>query len=210
MSPKQIIMIGVAVVVLAIAGVAGYFISIEVEKVHSENVESLADFGSKVIPMSSGPDGATYGLEDGQVQLPPSIQEKKLSPTEKVILALSRDKDELLVEVTKLEHELAQLSVPLKELRSYQAENERFAPERLTEERIRAQGILREYFDTSSDVAEFSRFQRQAVHLASANLFTEIVRTNGLILFEEVKDELIKLLPSYGLCLGEKPALCHQ
>ncbi|RDE22659.1 hypothetical protein DV711_08745 [Motiliproteus coralliicola] len=203
MSPKQIIMIGIGVVVLAIAGVAGYFISIEVEKVHSENVESLADFGSKVIPMSSGPDGATYGLEDGQVQLPPSIQEKKLSPTEKVILALSRDKDELLVEVTKLEHELGQLSVPLKELRSYQAENERFAPERLTEERVRAQSILREYFDTSSDVAEFSRFQRQAVHLASANLFTEIVRANGLILFEEVKDQLIKLLPSYGLCLGE-------
>lgn len=203
MSPKQIIMIGVGLVVLIIAAVAGYFISIKVEKVHTENVESLADFGSKVIPMSSGPDGATYGLEDGQVQLPPSIQEKKLSPTEKVILSLSRDKDELLVEVAELEQKLAQQSEPLKELRSYQAENERFAPQRLTEERVRAQGILKEFFDTSSDFAEFSRFQRQAIHLASANLFTEIVRSNGLILFEDVKDELIKLLPSYGLCLGE-------
>ena len=203
MAPKTIILSAVSVVALIIIAIAGYFISIKVEEVHKENVESLAEFGSKVVPMSHVPDGATFGLTDGQMQLPPSLQEKKLSPTEKVILSLSRDKDLLLVEVAELKDKLDAQTNVLGELRDYKAENERFAPERLTEERIRAQGLLKEYFDNSSDVSEFSTFQQQAMNLASANLFTEIVRQYGLILYDDVKDKMIQLLPGYGLCLGE-------
>lgn len=205
MSLRTILLSTLGLIVMVATAIAGYYLFIEVDKVHQENVSELAAFGSKVVPMSSreGADGVTFGVEGGNIQLPPSLQQKKLSPTEKVILSLSKDKDELLVEITELTEQAETQYQRLQELQAYKAENERFAPEKLQQERIRAQAMLKQYFDNSSDVTHLSNFQQRAISLATANIYTEVVRQHQLILDDGMKDSMIKLLPGYGLCLSE-------
>lgn len=204
MSPKTIILSAVGFIVAGIMAVVIYQLSIKVEQVHEQNVAELSTFGTKVIPLSSreGRDGVTFGLEGGNIQLPPTLQQKKLSSTEKIILALSREKDELLIEAAELNDKLAKQGEQLYDLRSYKAENERFAPEQLEQERTRAQSILKEYFDKSSDVTQYNQFEQQIMGLATANLYTEVLRQHQLILNDSFKDKLLKTLPQYGLCLA--------
>ncbi len=204
MSPRAIILSAVGLIAMMITGIVGYYLFIEVDKVHQQNVSDLASFGSKVVPLSSreGADGVTFGTQGGNIQLPPSLQQKKLSPTEKVILSLSRDKDQLLVEISELTEQVELQYQRLSELQAYKAENERFAPKMLQQERERAQTMLKGYFDNSSDVTHLTPFQQLAISLATANIYTEVVRQHQLILDDRFKDSLIKLLPSYGLCLS--------
>ncbi|MEH6649483.1 MAG: hypothetical protein V7707_05570 [Motiliproteus sp.] len=205
MSPKAIIGIAITTVILIAVTVGGYFLFGEMDEVHQSNVSALEGFGSKVVPSSSreGPDGITFGADDGSMQLPPSLRKKKLSATEKVILALSRDKDELLIEIAELTEQFDKQQSRLQELTAYKAENERFAPAQLQIERERARKMLKNYFDNSSDVTHLSPFQLQVISIATANVYTEVVRQHQLILDDSLKDSVIKLLPAYGLCLSE-------
>ena len=205
MSPKAIIGIAITTVILIAVGIGGYFLLGEMDEVHQSNVSALEGFGSKVVPLSSreGPDGITFGTGNSNIQLPPSLQKKKLSASEKVILSLSRDKDELLVEIAELTEQFERQQSRLQELVAYKAENERFAPAQLQLERERARKMLKDYFDNSSDVTHLSPFQLQVVSLATANIYTEVVRQHQLILDDSLKDSVIKLLPAYGLCLSE-------
>lgn len=203
MSLRAIIGIAITTVILIALGIGGYFLLGEMDEVHQENVSALESFGSKVVPGSrEGPDGITYGADDG-VQLPPSLQNKKLSPTEKVILSLSRDKDELLIEIAELTEQFEKQQARLQELATYKDENERFAPAQLQIERERARITLKEYFDNSSDVTHLSPFQLHVISLATANIYSEVIRQHQLILDDSLKDSMIKLLPAYGLCLSE-------
>ncbi len=205
MSPKTIIFAAMGFVALLFTATIGYYLFIEVDKVHQQNVSELADFGSKVVPLSSreGSDGVTLGFTNGDIQLPPSLQQRKLSTTEKVILSLSRDKEALRAEILELTQKADTQQEGLEDLRAYKAENERFAPEQLTDERQRAREMLQQYFDKSSDVTDFNTFQLHAITLATANLYTNVVRQHQLILNDSIKDKVIKLLPRYGRCLGE-------
>lgn len=202
---KTLIYSGISLVVVLLLSIPGYYLFIQMDEMHKQNVEDLAGFGSKVVPMSmrSDSNGATYGLLDGNMQLPPSIQEKKLSPTEKVILSLSRDKDALQIEVAEIEQTLQQQHERLQELRAYKAENERFNPQQLTQERHAAEALLLEPLASIPDIERFSAFQRKAMSLATANLYTDIMRQHLLRLNDESIAELIKILPQFSLCFGD-------
>ncbi|MEH6825430.1 MAG: hypothetical protein V7629_16105 [Motiliproteus sp.] len=205
MPPKTLIYSGIGLVVVLLVGIAGYFAAVEMEAMHKQNVEDLADFGSKVVPagIRSENDGSSYGLIDGNLQLAPSIREKKLSPTEKVILSLSRDKDELQIELTETEQTLQQQQERLQELRAYKAENERFAPHQLTLERRAAEELLSKHLDSTPGIDRFSSFQRRATNLATASLYTDIMRQYQLRLNDQSRAELVKILPRFGLCFGD-------
>ena len=205
MSPKTIVFGILALIGISALGIGGYFAFIEIDEVHQQNVQDLAGFGSNVVPrsMRDDSDGVTRGLSDGNIQLPPSIKEKKLSPTEKVILSLSRDKDELQIDYIEMKQQLEHQAERLQELRAYKAENERFAPQQLIQERLSAEQRLKKLFDNIAEISEFNLFQRHAMELASANLYTDIVRQHQLILNDEARDELIKIIPQFGLCFGE-------
>lgn len=203
---RTIILSIIGLIALTGISIGGYFLFIEVEEVHKQNVANLAGFGSKVVPSSPHNDNGnvTYGVVDGVMQLPPSIQERKLSPTEKVILSLSRDKDLLQIEVVETTEILKQQQARLEELRAYKAENQRFAPERLLQERQDAEALLKKHLDNTVDIDRFNDFQRKAMILATANLYTDIVRQHQLIMDDKFKEELLTtILPQFGLCLGK-------
>lgn len=200
---KVIILTAIVLVLLLVAGVGGYFLFIGVEKQHEQNVEKLADFGTKVIPIKGGAESVTIGTE-GQLQLPPDIGDKNLSPTEKIIIALSRDKEQLALELTMAKERVERLESEVKALRAYRQENERFAPLPLNEERLRAIELLTDYFNSSPDAERFNRFQKDAMTLAAANAYLDILREYRLSFNEEQKDLIIhKHLPAYGFCFGD-------
>jgi len=203
MNIKLILLGAVAILLLLVAGVGGYFLFIGVEKQHEENVVKLADFGTKVIPIKGAADAVTVGTE-GQLQLPPDIGEKNLSPTEKIIIALSNDKEQLALELTMAQEKVSRLEREVQALRAYRVENERYAPLPLDEERLRAIEMLTEYFHSSKDAERFNRFQKEAMTLASANAYLEILREYRLSFDEQEKDLIIhKHLPAYGFCFGD-------
>ena len=105
---KVIVLGGVALLLLIAVAVGGYFIFVGIDKQHKENVESLADFGTKVIPIKGAADTITVGVE-GELQLPPDIGEKNLSPTEKIIISLSKEKEELAAELTIAKEKVSKL-----------------------------------------------------------------------------------------------------
>ncbi|MFT6916877.1 MAG: hypothetical protein ACJAWL_003220 [Motiliproteus sp.] len=205
MSPRQLLYAVLGVIAFLGLGIGGYFLFLEMGAVHKQNTEDLAGFGGKVIPGTFTDDGngASYGLVDGAMQLPPSIQEKKLSPTEKVILSLSRDKDLLQIEVAEISESLEQQQGRLRALRAYKAENERFAPQLQLEERQNAVALLEKRLAKIPDIDRFNVFQRKAMVLATANLYTDIKRQHPYIKSDPADTELLSLLPQFSLCLGE-------
>jgi len=200
---KVLILAAVALLLLVVVAVGGYFLFMGVEKQHQENVQKLSDFGTKVIPIKGAADAVTVGTE-GQLQLPPDIGEKNLSPTEKIIIALSKDKELLASELTAAKEKVARLEQEIIALRAYRKENERFAPLPLDEERLRAAEVLTEYFNTSTDADRFNSFQKEAMSLAAANAYRDILHEYRLSFDEQEKDLIItKHLPAYGFCFGD-------
>ncbi|MFT5722481.1 MAG: hypothetical protein ACI9W6_002810 [Motiliproteus sp.] len=207
MSPRLLITGILGLIAFLSLGIGGYFLFVEMKAVHKQNTEELAGFGGKVIPRTLTDDGASYGLVDGAMQLPPTIQEKKLSPTEKVILSLSRDKDLLQIEAAEITEKLKRQQGRLQELRAYKTENERFAPLLLTQERQNAVALiekrLNEQFANTPDIEHFNAFQRKAMTLATANLYTDIKRQQPFIKDDPTYVELLNLLPEFSVCLGK-------
>ncbi|WP_210396095.1 hypothetical protein [Motiliproteus sediminis] len=200
---KLIILGSIVVVLLGVLGVGGYFLYGKVEKQHEENVNKLADFGTKVIPIKGGPEAVTVGTE-GQLQLPPDIAEKKLSPTEKIIIALSREKEQLASELTIANEKVERLERELLALRAYRTENERYAPLPLQEERIRATEVLTDFFNSSSDATRFNSFQKEVMALAAASVYLDILREYRLSFDESEKDIIVhEHLPAFGFCFGD-------
>jgi hypothetical protein len=204
MTLKQLILTGgLAVVLIPSLGIGGYFLYLKMDRMHEENAKSLSNFGINVIPVSQSANGVSIGIE-GQTQLPPSIPEKKLSPTEKVIIALSNDKEALMTELNSAQQQIETLEIELALLKSYRTENERYAPGPLREERSRAIEHLSAFFEQSRDAARFSAFQKEAMTLASANIYMVILRKYRLSFDQTQKDTIIKNhLPQYGFCLGD-------
>lgn len=204
MSPRLLIGILLALILLIGLGIGGYFAFIEADKQHKKNVEELGDFGTTVIPVrgGGGEDSISIGTE-GQVQLPPDIPEKDLSPTEKVIIALSREKENLFGELQDARGRIAKLERELAVLRDYRSENERYAPLPLSEERLRALEELQELLASSEDADRFDDFQKRAMALAAARAYLKILREYRLSFSEAEKDEILaEHLPAYAFCIG--------
>ncbi len=196
-----------AIGVVAVIGIAigGYFLVLKVDEVHEENVDQLASFGSVVIPMSQqqqNPDGITTGV-DGQQQLPPTIGDKKLSASEKIIVSLSQEKEELVAELTSARNRIQSLETEVAMLRNYKDTNERFAPRLMEEERERAVSRLTEFLESSRDASRFSDFQKQAMAQDSANTYVKVLKQYNLSIKEEQKEKLLSQhLPPYAFCVG--------
>ncbi|WP_207063302.1 hypothetical protein [Motiliproteus sp. SC1-56] len=201
---KLILLSAIAALLLVAVSVGGFFLWEKVDKQHEENVEQLSGFGSKVVPISQGPasERVTIGT-GGQVQLPPSIREKKLSATEKIIISLSEEKQALVAELVVANEKIAKLQEEVNKLRGYNDDNQRFAPLPLQKERNRAITQLQSFFQESPDARRFSDFQTEAMTLASANAYMEMLRKYRLSFDDQQKDVIIaQHLPVYGFCVG--------
>ncbi len=201
---RTIIVGTLTLAILSALGIGGYFLAIEIEEVHEQNVGDLAAFGSVVTPGTPTTDDGTSIGEGGQVQLAPTFGEEKLSVSDKIIISLSKEKEELVKELATRQRKIEQQQEEIALLQRYQDTNERFAPRLLHEEKERAMKELLIYLNESEDASRFNTFQKEAMALDSANMYLTTLRKYQLVFDEPQKDQLISThLPAYAFCFGD-------
>ncbi len=204
-SPKFQIITLVSLLFVIGLGTGGYLLTVRVGEIHDENTDNLANFGTKVIPIRQGSDiNSVTTNTQGQVQLPPTIPNKNLSPTEKVIISLSQQKEKLLEELAAVNHQVKKLETELVAAKNYLDNSTRFAPPPLEEERNQAASQIRAFLDTSSDAQRFDDFQKDAMTAASVATYLDLLRQYRLAFGQKEKDAILKQhLPVFAFCLGD-------
>lgn len=168
---------------------------------HKQNSKELERFGYEMVATSRSME--TTG-KLGAVQLPPTFDLDKLTPTQKVIHGLMRDKDGLLDENKVLQSEIEKLESQIKELTAYKELNEHFAPQKLKDELRSVERQLKAFLIRSPDADRFSTMQIEIMSAAGAAEYKAYITRNRLMLSEDMKLAVISdYLPAYAFCVGD-------
>lgn len=194
-----IIVVLVLVVIAILAG--GFMIYQRMQAQHKQNEKELERFGYEMVASSRSIE--TVG-ELGVKQLPPTFDEDKLTPTQKVIKSLMRDKESLLGENQVLQSEIAKLQKQIEELEEYKQLNERFAPEKLEDELRTVERQLKAFLIRSPDAERFSTIQIEIMSAAGAAEYKAYITRNRLMMSADQKEKVISdFLPGYAFCVGD-------
>lgn len=197
MPVKKLIFAVVGFITLIALGIGGYFLAGVVSEQHEENMSSLEGFGSVVTP------GAPAADDDGTTGLAPSIGEKKISTTDKIIISLSDEKNKLIGELTAARAQIEELEGQVALLTNYKENNERYSPRLMEEERGFAIKNMSEYLESTPEAEQFNSFQREVMVEQSANVYLDLVRRFHLNITDEDRDKLLKeYLPGYAFCFA--------
>ncbi|WP_028469940.1 hypothetical protein [Neptunomonas japonica] len=168
---------------------------------HKQNSKELERFGYEMVATSRSME--TTG-KLGAVQLPPTFDLDKLTPTQKVIHGLMRDKDGLLDENKVLQSEIEKLESKIQELTEYKELNEHFAPQKLKDELRSVERQLKAFLIRSPDADRFSTIQIEIMSAAGAAEYKAYITRNRLMLSEDMKLAVISdYLPAYAFCVGD-------
>jgi len=201
---SQSVKIGLMILIfLLLCGLAagGFMLYQKVQIQHKDNLAELEKFGYQMVPTDRFEE--TIGTE-GNTQLPATFSEKELTPTQKVIHSLVRDKESLLDENRALSSQIEDLKKQILELEDYRRLNERFAPETVAEETARVESELKAYLVRNREAERFSNLQIEIMSAAGASEYKEFVNRNRLILDDDRRSEIIsRFMPSYAFCVGD-------
>lgn len=197
---STILVILLPILFIALAG-GGFLIYQKMNAQHEANKKELERFGYEMVATSRSFE--TTG-ELGTKQLPPTFDEDKLTPTQKVIKSLIRDKENLMSENDTLEAEIERLQQQIAKLEEYKELNERFAPQKLDEELRQVERQLKAFLIRSPDAERFSTIQIEIMSAAGAAEYKAYITRNRLMLSEDKKQKLISdYLPGYAFCVGD-------
>ncbi len=188
---------------LLLIGIAagGYLIYQRMQAQHAQNKKELERFGYEMVATTRSFE--TTG-ELGTKQLPPTFDEDKLTPTQKVIRSLIRDKENLLTENKDLQDSIEALQLQIAELEEYKTLNERFAPEKLIDELKGVERQLRAFLIRNPDAERFSTIQIETMAAAGAAEYKAYITRNRLMLSVDKKQNVISdYLPGYAFCIGD-------
>ncbi|SIS99917.1 hypothetical protein [Neptunomonas antarctica] len=200
-SVKSIIFIILAPLILAGLGIGGYFLYQSINAQQATNTKDLELFGYGMVASSQSM--ASVGVT-GTNQLPPTFDEKTLTPTQKVIHGLIRDKDNLLLENKVLQNDIETLKAQLTELTNYKQFNEHFAPQHLKDELKSVEHQLKALLIRTPEAERFSTMQIEIMSAAGAAEYKVYITRNRLMLSEDKKQIVVSdYLPAYAFCVGD-------
>jgi hypothetical protein len=200
-SVKSIILILIVPLILSGLGIGGYILYQRMDAQQAQNNIGLERFGYEMVGSSRSV--ITIG-KTGTVQLPPTFDEDKLTPTQKVIHGLIRDKDSLLSENNVLQNELETLKAQLTELTNYKQLNEHFAPQHLKDELKSVEHQLKALLIRTPEAERFSTIQIEIMSAAGAAEYKVYITRNRLMLSEDKKQIVVSdYLPAYAFCVGD-------
>ncbi|MBA4501249.1 hypothetical protein [Marinobacterium marinum] len=186
--------------ILTIGGTASYFAYQEMQTQHQVNLAELEKFGFEMVPTDIHT--PTVG-ELGATQLPSTFSEKKLTPTERVIRGLMRDKENLLAEQQVLQDQITALQQQVTELEDYKRLNQHFAPSTFNEELAETKSILKSSLARMPESEPFDNTRLDLMAAAGTLEYRRFVRANRLMLERPHKVVIIEeLLPAYAFCVG--------
>lgn len=198
---KSIVLTATLSLALTGLGIGGFMVYKKMDAQHMENSQELERFGYEMVATSRSIE--TTG-KLGVTQLPPTFDLDKLTPTQKVIHALIRDKDDLLDENKVLQNDIEKLEAKIQELTDYKELNEHFAPQKLKDELRSVERQLKAFLIRSPDAERFSTMQIEIMSAAGAAEYKAYITRNRLMLSEDMKLAVISdFLPAYAFCVGD-------
>jgi hypothetical protein len=204
MALKKTLILSIALpLLLAGLGLGGYVIYQKISAQGMQNNKGLERFGYEMVSTSASLSMETTG-KLGATQLPPTFDLKKLTPTQKIIHGLMRDKDSLLDENKGLQSEIEKLEAQIQELAEYKELNEHFAPQKLKDELRSVERQLKAFLVRSPDAERFSTMQIEIMSAAGAAEYKSYITRNRLMLSSDMKLAVINdYLPAYAFCVGD-------
>ncbi|GGB80002.1 hypothetical protein GCM10011352_02110 [Marinobacterium zhoushanense] len=187
-------------ILLLLLGTGGYFGWHALRAQHDENRDILQKFGFEIMP--ANPYTESTGVL-GQKQLPATFAEDDLTPVEKVIHGLMKDKERLLKDNEALQQVVEQLKQQIADLEHYKAVNEQFAPETLEQELARTRGELEAGLRALPEAKRFSDFWINMMSGAALTEYRRFVDANRMLLDEPTRKRLVEHeLINYAFCIG--------
>lgn len=198
---KLILFAAVIPLILAALGIGGYFLYKRVDAQQAQNSKELERFGYEMVATSRNMETMS---KSGVNQLPPTFDQEKLTPTQKIIHSLMRDKEDLLAENKTLQGQMEQLQAQITELTEYKQLNEHFAPQQLKDELRSVEHQLKAFLIRNPDAERFSTIQIEIMSAAGAAEYKAYITRNRLMLSEDKKQSVISnYLPAYAFCVGD-------
>lgn len=199
---KKLIIFAITIpLILAGLGIGGYILYERIDSQQAQNDKELERFGYEMVSTSRSME--TVG-KSGVNQLPPTFDQDKLTPTQKIIHGLIRDKNGLLAENKTLQAQMQQLQAQITELTEYKELNEHFAPQQLKDELKSVEHQLKAFLIRNPDAERFSTMQLEIMSAAGAAEYKAFITRNRLMLSEDKKQSVISnYLPAYAFCVGD-------
>lgn len=197
---RTLLLFGTPILIGALS-VGGYFSYRGMTLQYQDNLKDLERFGFGMV--SHSPYSESVG-ELGTLQLPATFADSNLTPTQKVIYGLMRDKERLLQENRELQTRLASLESEVAALREYRETNERFAPDTFDEEVRQVETDLKAFLSRLPEAERFSNWQIEIMAASSANEYRHFASQHRLKLSSADRARLInEQLPGYAFCVGD-------
>ncbi len=202
MQTKKIITFVIVVpLILAVLGIGGFLAYNEMQGQHEQNLKDLEKFGFTVLPTSTYTESTG---ELGEIQVPSTFTEEKLTPTQKVIKGLMADKEALLEEQKSLNQQIDDLKAEIATLEEYKKLNEHFAPLTIAEEVASVEKQLKRLLVDMPDARRFSNLQIEAMSAASGNEYKKFIGGKRLILSDIEREALVEqYFPEFAFCIGD-------
>ncbi len=200
LSKNALIAAGVIPLLAALIALAIYLLYGSLQSQQKANEEILQKFGFTISP--SSPYTESTGVLGGK-QLPATFAEDELSPVEKVIQGLIRDRDQLIDENASLQQRVDQLQGEVETLQKYKALNEHFAPDNFEQELEQVRSTLGDILHNLPETQKFSRSRLQMITDAGVREYRRYVESHHLMLSSEQRNAVIREpLVTYSFCLG--------
>ncbi len=186
-------------ILLIITIVAGYFIYNAIAEQQEANRKKVEGFGELVIPLDSLNSVPETNTSNG-----PSIGNKNMSPTQKVIETLKEERAKLLEEALVMREEISTLNEKVAELEKYKRTNERYAPHTFDEEVSRVHTRMKQLLASQEEAKRFSSTQQKGMAAASAQEYRRFLTMHKLLLEPNQVDTVVQThLPVFAYCIGD-------
>lgn len=197
---KNLVKIIAAPIVVILLGVAGFFGYGAFQQQTAANQVNLEKFG---FDLRGSQFESTEGVL-GETQLPSTFGTENLTPAERVVHSLVRDRENLIIENRTLRQQIEALEVQLQSFEEDRRIAEHFMPENFNQELQRVERMLMTYLRQSADAQRFSNFRLEIMAAAGRMEYERFVFSNSLMLDAVQRTEIVvDFLPAFMFCVGD-------
>lgn len=198
---KKLIMLAVIPLGLLLLAVVAFFGFQMAQKQYTQNRVDLEKFGFDL--QGTSPFEASEGVL-GESQLPSTFGDENLTPSERVVHSLVRDRQNLILENKALQEQIDALEDLLETYEEDRIAAEYFMPENFSQELQRVERMLHTYLRQSADAQRFSNFRLEIMAAAGRMEYQRFVEANQLMLDAVQRTEIVvDYLPAYMFCVGD-------
>ncbi|MFN3881566.1 MAG: hypothetical protein ACK4L8_09085 [Nitrincola lacisaponensis] len=198
---KKLMLFITAPIAVILVGTLGFFAFGALQSQHERNQVDLEKFGFDLRGTSQFE--RSEGIL-GETQLPSTFGTENLTPAERVVHSLVRDRENLIIENRTLRQQIEALETQLQSYEEDRRMAEYFMPENFNQELQRVERMLLTYLRQSADAQRFSNFRLEIMAAAGRMEYQRFVEANMLMLDAVQRTEIVvDFLPAFMFCVGD-------